>query len=472
MFLRYNKILIIFLFGLFAPSLILISELNDDYELKILFLFLSLLIVFLLLILFIKETHIIYVKNNLTLCFLFIAFSHTFFRFTIFPITFGLEYNHTLVTAILFLFVAVIDFFSNESKAHSYGKNKQRSALIILTFSSLFSSVLVNYGDFLLLDGVSKLIIFFLSLYYFCKFIPSKIIENSKVADIFIFLLFSVGTIASVVGLITVVEPYINPVNEAPGASISFFTHPNANAFLYCYSIPCGIYLFFKYYEKMNVDKKLILVFAILIAVANQILTYNRSGLIAVLFGMLVFIYYYNKKLFAVFLIVLPFAVLLLYQITTAEKGASTVVGRVGLISTGIEMLVNSRKGFLWGFGIENNFKVFEETKSFLLFQEEHNYPHNSFLFFILEFGIITFILVMTFLFKVIFSSLVRFFKKKLDHIELLSLSIVISVLIQSIFEDFVLFPQFYLFHLFLIFLGVLVIANKENVKHNFEKLN
>jgi len=166
----------------------------------------------------------------------------------------------------------------------------------------------------------------------------------------------------------------------------------------------------------------------------------------------------------------LPFLVYILFNVTTSEKGASTIVGRAGLLATGIEMLVNNKNGMLWGFGIENNFKVFEETKNSLLFLETHNYPHNSLLFLTLVFGAVPVSLFIIFLAKRIITLLILFIRDKLSMISVLSFSVVISVFTQAFFEDFVLFPEYYMYHLILIFIGLLFLPNFELRKYFEER--
>lgn len=146
---------------------------------------------------------------------------------------------------------------------------------------------------------------------------------------------------------------------------------------------------------------------------------------------------------------------LFLFNFTTEEKGASTVIGRYSLLINGIETLKSNTSGMLLGYGINNNFKEFESNKPGLNVTEPHNYPHNSILFLSLEFGILTVIFILLYYLKFIITSIVAYFRNKLNIFSVLTFSVLISVSIQALFEDFVMFPEYYMFHLFLIFIGL-----------------
>ena len=450
-------------FGLLFPVVALFSYYNNDFDLKFIYLFAFIVVLGFFVSISLNTSAISFINNNLIVLLLFLTFGHTFLWFTVLPIVFRLEYNQILLTALMFISLSIFYFFNRIDFKTKICRTTIDKFLLFFIFITISYSVFIaNVREFTTIQGFSKVIIFFSSIYFFSYLFPMILLRSERLLDFFIKVVYSLGVISAVYGIFTALSPNLNPVNEYPGLSLSFFSHPNANAFLYCYTIPCAFYIIIKFKKSLSLLSKTGLLFSVIISIINQFLTYSRTGILAILLGITIFIYYYNKKVFFSMLVLLPFLVYMLFNVTTSEKGASTIVGRAGLIATGIEMLVNDKNGMLWGFGIDNNFKVFEETKNSLLFPESHNYPHNSLLFLTLVFGAVPVTLIVIFLIKRIIALMILFFKKKLNLISVLSYSIVISVFTQAFFEDFVLFPEYYMYHLILIFIGLLFLPNFE----------
>ncbi len=454
-------------FGLFFPLVVLFSYYNNDFDLKFVYLLALIVVLGFFISISLNKRALSFINNNLIVLLLFLTFGHTFLWFTVFPIVFRLEYNQILLTALMFISLIIFHLFNRiDFKTKIHRTTIDRLLLFLLIITLIYSVLVVNVSEFTTMLGFSKVIIFFSSIFFFLYLLPMILLRSERLLDFFIMVVYGLGVISAVFGIFTALSPNLNPVNEYPGLSLSFFSHPNANAFLYCYTIPCAFYVIIKFKKNLSLLSKTGILFSVLISIINHFLTYSRTGILAILLCITIFIYYYNKKIFFSILVLLPFLVYMLFNVTTSEKGASTIVGRAGLIATGIEMLVNDKNGMLWGFGIDNNFKVFEETKNSLLFAESHNYPHNSLLFLILVFGAVPVSLFLIFLIKRIISLLLLFLRNKLNLISVLSYSVVISVFTQAFFEDFVLFPEYYMYHLILIFIGLLFLPNFELRKY------
>ncbi len=130
-------------------------------------------------------------------------------------------------------------------------------------------------------------------------------------------------------------------------------------------------------------------------------------------------------------------------------------------------MLKSSRIGFLFGFGSSSVFNVFQEFKFQLgPLLEDISYPHNFILFYIMQFGVISFVLLLFYLLR-----LILFYYKKLNSdfenykFYLLPFVIVISLFFQSLLEDTILFPEFFVFNMFLTFLGFLIYGRSQILK-------
>ena len=454
-----NKILnqsILFILGLIYPLIVLISYVNYDYNVRLIYIYLFLVILFLLFFSIISYDILVFINKNFILLILSIVFFHTFIFFTIFPIKFSFEYDHPIVTSGLFV-LALIYVLLNPYKFKKINiiTSFDKKLLFVISVLLFLSIFVRNYMEFTYLIGISKVIIFLLSLYFYLYFMPAFLEKNSKLLNIFIYALFILGFISGFIGIITVYIPDINSINIYPGLSTSFFQHPNANAFLYCYTMPCGFYILYCQRGEKKLFKNLAIILMITIVFVNQVLTFSRTGIAAVIIGSLIFLFYFYKRYIFYILIISSFILLFLFNYTTEEKGASTIIGRYSLLISGIETLKSNPYGMLLGYGINNNFREFENTKADLNVIEPHNYPHNSILFLALEFGILTVIFILFYYLKFIFTSILAYFRNKLTLVSVLTFSIVLSVSVQSFFEDFVMFPEYYMFHLFLIFVGL-----------------
>jgi hypothetical protein len=319
----------------------------------------------------------------------------------------------------------------------------------------------VNFKDLLTIDGVSKVIIYILTGFFCGYYIPVRMFSEKNILDNFVLLVFVLGLLAALFGYVTMAFPNINLHNQSPGHSISFFGHQNAHAFLYPYAVPCGIYLYLKYEKTTTFFNKIFLLISLILMFFSLIFTFDRTGIIAAMFGVLIFLFFYSKKLFSVFLIVLPVLFLLLLNLTTEAKGASTVIGRAQLLFTGLETIKSSNTGFLWGFGTISNVKLFEEVKQSLMFFEVHNNPHNVYILSILQFGVIASFFMFAYVFINILKSLYKLIRNKLDLTQVLCVSVSTSVLVHGLLEDLILIGEWYMLHFFLIFFGLLLLYNK-----------
>jgi hypothetical protein len=377
----------------------------------------------------------------------------TFYSMTIFPGAGLLFHTSVIPVAILYLiwFIKFFDFSFLEIRirpASLFG------LLFVLTFFTLFLSIVIfNFKDLLKPLGISKAIAYIGSVFLFGYCIAKWINYDHRVFLKIVRGLVYSGLISSLIGIVTIFAN-INPTATIPNTAISFWSHVNLPTFLYVFTVPCALYII--YFEKRTItySQRVFVYFALLVMVINVFFTFNRSGIIAMIAGIIIMTFFYSRKLFfSLILFIIPLASFILSLLVS--KGTGTVLSRLQLYFVALEMMRSSFSGFLFGFGMETNFQIFERIKNSNMIYDSHNYPHNSYVFFILSFGFIPLVFMLMTLFGLLFKGIKSAFLFKNKDVSIyLPITIFISVMIYALFEDFFLFTDNFMYYLVLLFLG------------------
>lgn len=456
-----EKNIISIFFSAFVLLVVTLSIILTELSYKYLTLSFLIGLMTILILIILEYVDLLYFLKNFHIFLIFTNFLLLVFLFTAIPIVFEILTGGIRTVSFFFLVILVLLFSDKKREKFNFNGNYfEKLSLSFLIISFFISTLIFNPFDYLDIYGGFALLTFIISPIILFYYFPRLIIKELKVYSYFILMVFSLGFFGAVYGLITVVIPETNPLNTLPGFSISIFQHPNANAFLYGYSIPVTIYIYMKYKDSLGSLKKGILISSIILMIINQLLTRSRSGNITMLIGIFIFLFFYSRKLSVVFIIIIPIVIYYIFQFTT-EKGAGTVLGRVGLLFSAFEMISSSKEGMLWGFGISSYSPIYETFKSSLWVSDIHNYPHNSIVFLVLRFGVVFTVSLIIFILYHLSIAIKNLLLLKINLDYTLCLSICSTVLVQSILEDFILFPEYYLFHFFLVFFGLLVLYNK-----------
>jgi hypothetical protein len=449
---------------IFSAFVILILVLSLSLtELSYKYLTLSALIGFMVILFFLtfEILDIVYLLRNFQIFLIFLNFLIQVFLFTAIPIVLAIPTGGVRTVAFVFMLISIfIISDSNRLKIKLHNNIWERLFLYPLIITFFISTLIFNTSDYLDIYGGPALLTFIISPFVLFYYFPRRMIDEPKIYSLFLMLIFIIGFTGAVFGIITVIFPGTNPINTLPGYAISFFQHPNANAFLYGYSTPVTFYLFLKYKDKLGSSKRSLLLSALILMIISQLLTLSRSGNIAMIFSILIFLLFYSRKLSLAFIVIMPMIIYFLFQFTT-EKGAATLLGRVGLLFSAFEMMNSSKTGTLWGFGISSYSPIYETFKSSLWVSDVHNYPHNSIVYTILRFGAVNTFFLISYITVQLVIAFKGLFLRRMSLEYVLCLSVCTTVLVQSLLEDFIGFPEYYLFHFFLVFFGLLVFYNK-----------
>lgn len=370
---------------------------------------------------------------------------------TILPGSFELQ---NINIYILFLILcSVITYNFNYFKLLIFTNKFYLKKIFILILLTLGLSVIFNSKDYFNLYGISKLIILIFGFAFFFFLIANKLYSDITLLNHFYSHLILLGVITAAFGILNSIVPF-NPILQSSGASSSFFRHPNTVAFAYIPALCIlGYNLLFR--DDRN---KLIPFILFSIVFFGLALSLSRSGLLAFLISVLILIFFKSKKLFLVLFIVLIISTSIIIQFFFDIKGSSSTIARLGLIYSAVEMIKSSNHILYWGVGTVSVFEEYQTFKeSVSPFLDTVLYPHNSILFFILQFGIISLTPVLLFVLLILIKCF-KFLYQLFDKYKFLLIPFTIcsSLLIQSLLEDTILFPEFFVFPIFLIFLGYL----------------
>jgi len=456
--LRKNSIIprVILLVSFLLPLIIVALE---NYDLLVSFALL-IFILFLFILLQIYKQQI-----NLTEFVLYFVIFWGMLIMSAIPEINNLQGSTLVIFAILILFYYVSVFNLSEIKKYSFFSKKD--AYLFITFLILFfiSVIIFNFKDILRPFGISKIICFIGLGTFFTLIIPKYFVSYPNRFNYFIKILLITGGIFSLLGIISFINPFL--VTQRPGFSTGFFQNPNTNAYFSSFYMPISLYLIL--YRKeylLDKNKYYFTIFLFILMIINLLLSSSRAGYLGSALSISILLFIKSKKRFIIILFliiiissqILPFLVL---------KGGSTFA-RAGLLYSAIIMLKSSLTGFLWGFGSISVFSEYSYHKQMLggMF-DPIDYPHNAYLFFIMQFGLLSFIPLTLIFLKYFYLNLRSIIlKRNYDSTLYLVIAIFTSILGESIFEDTILFPNFFVYPLFLIFFGLFrIIINSEATK-------
>ncbi|MBX7043463.1 MAG: O-antigen ligase family protein [Ignavibacteria bacterium] len=372
----------------------------------------------------------------------------------------GVEIRQYTFLLIAPLFIPyLIDFFRPEKFILSTASRVTiHEALLSIIFVSFMISVFaVNIGDLKNFMGPAKALVYLGGAIFYFKYLPEKLDENPEAWRFFNRVIVIIALITSVFGILFYFTGY-NPNPSAIGASSSFYKHPNTSAFIYSFAAPILVYRLFLSEDHVSSAEKLFLTAGVVAVYLAMLLTLSRAGYIAVFISTSILIFLKSRKVFVVWLVTVVSAFALVLQSFLFSKGSASTLSRLGLIYSALEMLKSSNLKFLFGFGLVS---VFEEFTNFK-FQlgpllEDVAYPHNSILFFIMQFGLVAFLPTIAFAGYVLFKSWKLILADQVKYERLIvPFTVVVSLMSQSLLEDTVLFPEFFVYHIFMIFLGYL----------------
>ncbi|MEO6694620.1 MAG: O-antigen ligase family protein [Ignavibacteria bacterium] len=229
------------------------------------------------------------------------------------------------------------------------------------------------------------------------------------------------------------------------------FMHPNTASHFYTILIPILLY------KILSGKSKLVIILPIfLLCVTALLFTFSRAGYIGTGLAMITLIFFKSKKIFIFSLIIFIASYFFIINDFIATKEDSSI-SRIILWITAIDMITRDSMHMIWGYGVFNALEVFQNEKFFFGSREVVPDPHNSFLLFSIQFGLLfsvslTVFIIVIYL-KLFFRRTNLIIKKHFTQI-FLAISVTIGILFQNMFENILVYPEYYVMPFYLIFLG------------------
>ncbi len=371
---------------------------------------------------------------------------------------------------LLLVYIVCIIYTLNikELLSSKIGSKSLERFIFFLYLMFLFISIfLFNYKDLLLMEGFLKISLILASFYVSGYYLPKVFIDNKDLFLSVIKLIFYVGFLSSLYGLLTLFS-IVEVSSGFVETTISIFQHTNNTPFLYTFAVPCGLYLYFLKKDSLNFFERNAALPIVILIIVSSFFTYSRAGILAMVTVLVIFMFFYSKVIFTTIITLFASISAVLFKNFIISKGAASAFSRANLISAALNMLGSSNTGLLFGFGpfsARKDFKVVMESLGII--EKNIDFPHNFILFYIMQFGLITFIILAVFIFFIFMKSFKNIRKnrkseKYYSDLLILSFTITIGIFVQSLLEDMILFPQYFIFHLSLVFTGIMVLTNSK----------
>jgi O-antigen ligase len=348
--------------------------------------------------------------------------------------------------------------------------------LIWLLFLLIIIST-VNYNP-VELSTINNILVFLsyllIFIVYFCL-IPNLIIKNGNLFSTFIIFISNLGFILAIFGLLDL-ELNLHDSNY-PGMLLSIIHHPNNTSMIFTISFIPVVYFIFSQWKSLNSIKKLYWVSSFCIQLTAQFFTYTRAGMIAILFGLTIFLLLHFRSKAILLIPILGVLSSSFIAFFFKAKGFLSFSSRLWLLFPAYEMISSSKSRMLWGFGINNALLEFKKTMAVIPNAETGiSDPHNSYVTLILMLGIVfTFFLVL-FLTVIILKSIVRVYKSQVKSEKLFFIFLVSSsstILIHGLFDAELIKLEYFTIHYLSIIIGLMyysIIYRKYNYLQLFFK--
>lgn len=338
--------------------------------------------------------------------------------------------------------------------------NRARFLLFLLVILFFISTALYNPHEVFELNYFSRTLSLGVYVMLYGFLLPNFLIRNPTYFEKLVKFITNLGFVTSVFGLIVMGLGYFP--SDQPGQLISYTRHPNAVSIILSVSILGTLYYLYWKGRVLNSLRKIFYGISVAFQIVAELLTQSRTGIIAVIISIFLFLaLHYRRKIFffVPFLLVIPF---FLVRFLTG-KGFASLFSRSTLWAAAISMATESAQTLLWGYGATRANDLFQKNPLLIYSFDIVAHPHNAYLSIILMFGLpfaCLFLLLVLFL---LFKGISRLAKSLTSSEKLFYnflICLLVSFLVQGLFESPLVLSEYYLIQFFLLILGLLYISS------------
>lgn len=403
-------------------------------------------------------------KNNLIYYVPFTIFALVIYRNSLLPggsLVLGKE-NILFLCIILLAILVSVDFYYL-SKQNLLNITRFNFVIFVSFLILGLSTVLYNLQEIKKLNYLIRYLTFISYFIIFFILLPRHLnIFKTR----FITLVFCIGAFSFIISLygLFALTTGLNPQGAYHNYLHSILLHPNYAAPIFVFGAACTIYYYYNSRgEDFSLIKKVLILVAIFIQFLAILLTFSRNGIFAFsIFCIFFSLFVFRKKyIFFIPLFFISFPLFLLNFITA--KGFGSLISRLYLLIPAYQMMIESKKRLIWGYGITDTFSVYSDYMIlFNVIENDIQNPHNAFISAILMFGLIfVFVIAIFYLFLLYKGAKLSLKSRKSE--EQLFYGFLVSVIITSIalgtFESQLVMTEYFTLQPFLIFSGILYLS-------------
>ena len=355
-----------------------------------------------------------------------------------------------LLTLLLFVDPSVL----NSKIRLFYKENK------ILTFSAvllLISSVVFNINEFKSPYYISFYLAYLFNFGIYFFMFPLFIMNNKEYFYKFLNFVSIFSLIFCFCGLFFLFLGISTEV-RFDGKVTSIMIHPNfvpSVALVGLFSTLVLIHIC----DKSQLNKKLLYIFSFFIQFLALAFSFTRDGMIAFVVGIAIFYFITFRKAFLYSLPVSIALVPLMVIEFIKFKGFNSFVSRFFLLIPAYYLMISDKTRLLWGYGASNSTEMYVKYKVLYNVLEDVNSPHNSYISFILMYGLLFTAMFSLFVVILLFKGF-KYAWRITDHdskiVVAAFVSICVAYLVINLFESHLAMAHLTMMHPFLIFLGLL----------------
>lgn len=392
------------------------------------------------------------------------------YRSSWFPGAAMLSGKEIFVVIFAAVFLLVLNFdFERFFNYQLFNKNVLRTLMIFVAIAAIISILFYNVQEITKFKNLFRILAYLSTAFIFLFVFPKFLSVNRIYINKFLFFLASFGLITALFGFITINS---HPVGKYQGMLVSYITHPNNTSIIFTFTIPATIYLYYSTKSTVTDFQSKTYLVSIIIQIFAQLFTFTRAGMIATFVGILVFmIFKYKYKLLWFLPIMVPFPFLV--SGFFSAKGTGSFFSRLFLLVPAYFMITEDKMRFLWGYGLTDAFVQYRQnTVLYNITESNIDDPHNSYVSLMIMLGFIGTITILGLLGLMIFK-IKRLHSKtkneKAKYFCIFSLSFLISLLIQGLFDSELVIVEYYTIQFFLAVIGInyILVSNKSTTENS-----
>ncbi len=388
------------------------------------------------------------------------------YRMSWFPFAGVIENKEYIIFLVTFTIICLLTIDFDRLFNHDFTLLSTKNSILVLLFAIFFiSTINFNTQELSHVSNFFKLISLFAYITLYSVIFPKFLVQNSGYFEKLVRFLSNLGFITAVFGIGLYFSGY--KPNQMAIYLISFIRHPNGVSIILSLSVISTLYYLIWKKDSISSFSQKFYISSFAIQFIAELLTQSRTGILACVVSVSVFLLIYYRKKVIVLLPVIMAGINFFVLGYILSKGATSFFSRFRLWLVAYYLVSRDDSKLFWGYGFTDSNEIFKENA--MIFTETVEHPHNAYISILLMFGLYFLIVFLCFLIFLLFVTLNKLMKSKDREGKLFYtfiLSMFASFLFQGLFESPLVLTWYFLMPFFLIILGLmyLMIGKKTSI--------